>query len=130
MNSTTRSKVNRSKGVLEKRIGNCSDQLHFPNYHNLRVVSPNTSHGLKARTTVNQGEEWDILLWALLPLVFTPLPLALGSISCSRSYPKSFPGMICMPSQRPHNQFPAPHSALPEACPQLLIAKAGIDLIN
>lgn len=40
---------------------------------------------------MNQVEEWAILLWVLLPLVLTALPLALGSISCSSSYPKSFP---------------------------------------
>lgn len=40
---------------------------------------------------MNQVEEWETLLWALLPLVLTALPLALESISCSRSYPKSFP---------------------------------------
>lgn len=79
---------------------------------------------------MNQVEEWAILLWAVLPLVLTALPLALGSISCPRSYPKSFPGMICMPSQRPHNQFPAADSVPPEACPPLSMAEAGIDWIN
>lgn len=79
---------------------------------------------------MNQVEVWAILLWELLPLVLTALPLALGSISCSRSYPKSFSGDDLHAQQRPHNQFPTPHSVLPEACPQLSIAKTGINLIN
>lgn len=80
MNSATRAKVNKNKGIMEKRIRNCPCQLHFPSHYKHKIVCLNTSHVLKSGTTINKVEERVILLWALLPLVLTALSLHLAAI--------------------------------------------------
>lgn len=80
MNSATGAKVNKSKGIMEKRIRNCPYQLHFPSHYKHRIVYLNTSHVLKSGTTMNKVEDRVILFWALLPLVLTALSLHLADI--------------------------------------------------
>lgn len=130
MHLTSRAQGERSEGVIEEKIRNCLYRFHCPSCYNLRLAYPNPSHVFKAGTNTSKAEEWGILLGALPPIVLTALSLTLGLHWCPLAAqglsPKASPGddLKSQPLLLPGSQFPAPHSVLPEACPQLSKVKA------
>lgn len=120
----------RSEGILGEKIRTRLCQWHFPGYYNLRIVSPNTSHIFKAGPSMSRTEERGILLGALPPIVLPALCLPCGLRLCPFAAQglslTASPGDDLHPQLRQllHNQFPPPHSVLPEACPQCSKVKA------